>query len=110
MDLGLAFFGTWLVGIALTAIIFVLTRSLPWRARANLRALVVAAAFTPGVVLSHSGAGLVPAILMLAWAPFMPQHGGFSALLLGALPIALAWAALRLWWPRLEERDNERPN
>jgi hypothetical protein len=73
MELSPDFLVSWLVGVPLTALTFVLTRSLPWRARANLRSLVVAASFTPSIALAPHNVGLAPAIFALVLAPFYPM-------------------------------------
>jgi hypothetical protein len=91
----LIFLVTWLVGAVLTALTFWLSRTLPRRRSATIRALVLAVFFTPSIVVAFfygGGVSPAPAILVLAMAPSWTY-----ALLLGALPIALVWAALRLW-------------
>jgi hypothetical protein len=97
---GFNFLASWLGGLVLTALTFWLTRILSWRARTNIRALVIAASFTPTVVLYLHGVVFAPAIFVLASAPLMPEHGWTYALMFGAAPIALVWSALRFWWPR----------
>jgi hypothetical protein len=99
MDPALAFFATGAIGGALTMLAFALTRSLPWHASATIRALIVAMAFTPSIALYLHGVVLMPAVLVLALAPFMMQYGWPYALVFGAVPIALVWGALRFWWP-----------
>jgi hypothetical protein len=88
-----------------------LTRKLAWSTRANIRALVIAVAFTPSVFILISfpvnpvpPAIPAPAILVLVSFVMLPDWT--YALLLGALPIALVWAALRFLW--LRKPDEER--
>jgi hypothetical protein len=100
---------TYVLGVAfLIVLTFWLTRTprLSRGARASLRALVVAMAFTPSIILGgHGGVFPVPAFVALA-AALSPRSGGWIfALLFGVFPISVAWAALRLWWPGLGDPD-----
>jgi hypothetical protein len=87
--------GAWLGALILTATTFWLTRSLPWRRRASILALVMAASFTPCFVILRFN-GVVSAPQLTVWASTLLMY----ALLVGAAVFVSIRTALRLWRPK----------
>jgi|SRR5688572_10486122 hypothetical protein len=80
--------GAWI----LTAVAFWLTRTLAWRRRASILALVMAAAFTPSFIILRFN-GVVSAPQLSVWASTLSMY----ALLVGAVLFVSIRAARRLW-------------
>jgi hypothetical protein len=91
------FLVVWLVGAVLIVLVFALTRTLPLHTKASIRALVIAVVFIPGIIFIGHGFFPLPALFVLVLSPFSPANRWITALLFGALPIAVVWAAFRLW-------------
>lgn len=97
----LLYSGVQIAGLVLTASAFWLTRTLPWRTRARIRAFVIAASFVPGIIIYFlflHGVVSIPEIAVFQSVIFM------YVLLFGAVPIVLVWAALRRWLPKKRRR------
>jgi len=93
----LAFSAAQMGGLVLTAGAFWLTRTLPWRTRARIRAFVMAASFMPSIIIYFlflHGVVSRPEIAVFGSTLFM------YVLLFGAVPSVLIWVAVRRWWPR----------
>jgi hypothetical protein len=91
----IAYLGTSLGAWILTAVAFWLTRTLAWRRRASILALVMAASFTPSVIILKLN-GVVSAPQLMVWSSTLFVY----ALLVGAVVIALVWTARRFWRPK----------
>jgi uncharacterized membrane protein len=97
----LVYSGASMGGLVLTAGALWLTRTLPWRTRARIRALVMAASFMPSIIIYS---------LFLHGVVSFPEIAAFGStvftyvLLFGAIPIVLIWAAIRRSWPKNRQR------
>jgi hypothetical protein len=94
-DQALIFLIAWTAGGSLFALAFRLLRDAPPFKRILLCSLILAVAFTPSVAIAHAIA-IVPAVHILVVSPFV--YGPSYAVLLGALPIAVAWGAIAGVW------------
>src|SRR5262245_2898609 len=96
-DQALLFLIAWVVGGILFALAYRLTRNVSKRKRVIVCSSILAVAFTPSIVIHHS-LELAPAIHILMVAPFAPMYGVSYGALLGAVPIAIGWAAIVGVW------------
>jgi len=96
-DQALVFLIAWVVGGVLFALAYRRTRYASRRKRVIVCSLILAAAFTPSIVIHHA-LELAPAIYILIVSPFTPAYGVSYGALLGAVPIAIAWAAITGVW------------
>ena len=96
-DIAVAFLMVWAIGAGLFVLARKVTAHAPQPKRVTICALVLAAAFTPSIVLQHTSA-ILPAIVVLVMSPFIPMYGWSYALLYGALPIAIVCLAIALGW------------
>jgi hypothetical protein len=69
-------------------------------ARASIRALVIAALFTPSIILYLHGVVLAPAIIVLASTPFMPDTTGPKPYCSGLSQLCLSGRRLGSGGPR----------
>jgi uncharacterized membrane protein YjjP (DUF1212 family) len=96
-DIIIAFLVSWIIGAGLFVLARKVNAKAPQRKRVIICALVLAAAFTPSIVLQHASA-ILPAIVVLVMSPFVPAYGWTYGLVFGALPIGIAWLAIALIW------------
>jgi peptidoglycan/LPS O-acetylase OafA/YrhL len=78
-----------------SAVAFWLTRTLPWRRRASILALVLAASFTPSIIILRFN-GVVSAPQLIVWSSTLFVY----ALLVGAIVFVFIRTALRFSRPR----------